>query len=60
MQILVDLHGIIVNLHKILQTMVILHGIFVNFHVIQSLDHYNPIYIHRYNSCSSSTLFTKH
>ena len=41
MQILVDLHGIIVNLHKIMQIIVNLRGIVVNLHVIPSLDHYN-------------------
>ena len=44
MWILVDLHGIIVNLHMILQIVVDLHGIVVNLHVIPSLDHYNPIH----------------
>jgi len=48
MQILVDLHGIIVNLHKILQIIVDPHRIVVNLHVIPSLDHYYPIHIHWY------------
>ena len=48
MQILVDLHGIVVNLHNILQIIVDLHGIDVNLQVISSLDHYNPIHIHWY------------
>ena len=38
MQILVDLHGIIVNLHKIMQIIVDLHGIVVNLNVIPSLE----------------------
>ena len=46
MQILVDLHGIIVNLHKILQIVVSLHRIIVNLHVILRLDHYNLVHIH--------------
>ena len=48
MQILVDLHGIIVNLHNILQIVVDLHEIIVNVHVIPSLDHSNPVHIHWY------------
>ena len=46
MQILVDLHGIVMNLHNILQNIVDLHGIIVNLHVIPSLDHYNFVHIH--------------
>ena len=48
MPILVDLHGIVVNLHNILQIIVDLHGIDVNLQVISSLDHYNPVHIHWY------------
>ena len=48
MQILVDLFGIVVNLHNILQIVVDLHRIVFNLHVILSLDHYNPVHIHWY------------
>ena len=48
MQILLNLLGIIVNLHKILQIVVDLHEIVVNLHVIPSLDHYNHVHIHWY------------
>jgi hypothetical protein len=48
MQILDDLHGIVVYLHNILQIVVDLHGIVVNLHVILSLDHYNFVHIHLY------------
>ena len=48
MQILLDLHGIVVNLHKIPQIVVDLHEIVVNLHVIPSLDHYNSVHIYWY------------